>query len=226
MKKISTFFVFVIIFLSFFYVNALLAQETFNIFGGDKPVVISSDEPYIINNNEQGDLVKLEFKKNVLAKSEDFRLFASGSLIYFKKDELVIAEGNVVEINQGKAKITCKKAEFFVNEDKSIFTGNPRIEQGEGNVSEGSMITLMKAKDGSSTMIVTPFTDEERDTSKQGRAVLHYEGSKPKETPAPLTKGPKEIKIEEETNASDENKPQPPVNKTQKNEKPPKEDAM
>lgn len=209
---------FIMIFIIIIFMSvAVFSQETFNIFGGEKPVVISSDEPYIINNNEQGELVKLEFKKNVLAKSEDFRLFASSLLTYFKKDELVIAEGNVVEIIQGKAKITCKKAEFFVNEDKSVFTGNPRIEQGEGNVSEGSVITLIKNKDGSSTMIVTPFTNAERDTNKKGRAVLHYEGSKPKETPQPLAEGPKEIKIEEETNASE---------KKELNDKPPKEDAM
>ena len=209
---------FIMIFIIIIFMSvAVFSQETFNIFGGEKPVVISSDEPYIINNNEQGELVKLEFKKNVLAKSEDFRLFASSLLTYFKKDELVIAEGNVVEIIQGKAKITCKKAEFFVNEDKSVFTGNPRIEQGEGNVSEGSVITLIKNKDGSSAMIVTPFTNAERDTNKKGRAVLHYEGSKPKETPQPLAEGPKEIKIEEETNASE---------KKELNDKPPKEDAM
>jgi len=218
MKTIFKSCAFIMIFIIIIFMSvAVFSQETFNIFGGEKPVVISSDEPYIINNNEQGELVKLEFKKNVLAKSEDFRLFASSLLTYFKKDELVIAEGNVVEIIQGKAKITCKKAEFFVNEDKSVFTGNPRIEQGEGNVSEGSVITLIKNKDGSSAMIVTPFTNAERDTNKKGRAVLHYEGSKPKETPQPLAEGPKEIKIEEETNASE---------KKELNDKPPKEDAM
>lgn len=224
MKTIFKSCAFIMIFI--FIGTLVFSQETFNIFGGDKPVVISSDEPYTINNNAQGELVKLEFKKNVLAKSEDFRLFASSLLTYYKKDELVIAEGNVVEIIQGKAKINCKKAEFYVSDNKSVFTGNPRIEQGEGNVSEGSVITLLKNKDGSSTMIVTPFTDTERDTNKKGRAVLHYEGSKPKETPAPLTEGPKEIKIEEETNSKQINESKSSIDKKGEETVSPKEDAM
>ncbi len=198
MKKSLGILFLVVILVFVFSVNIAFSQETFNIFGGDKPVVISSDDPYVIQNDEEGQLVKLEFKKNVLAKSEDFRLFASGSLVYYKTDEIVVAEGDVVEINQGIAKILCKKAEFFVKEDRSVFSGNPRIEQGEGNISEGSLITIAKHKDGSSTMIVTPYEDAERDPDKQGRAVLHYQGNKAKEEPPSMGTGPREIKIEEE----------------------------
>ena len=47
-------------------------------------------------------------------------------------------------------------------------------------------------------MIVTPYDNAERDPDKQGRAVLHYQGNKPKEEPPTMETGPREIKIEEE----------------------------
>jgi len=69
------------------------------------------------------------FNKNVIVNDRRGRIWADKMTVYFNSDKeikRIVAEGNV-KIKRGRDITLSKKAEYIAEENKIIFTGNPRL---------------------------------------------------------------------------------------------------
>ncbi len=91
------------------------------------------------------------FEKNVIAKTTDMTIYADKMLVYYKEDggevTQIDATGNVKLLKNGRV-ITSKKAVYYADGDKVIFTGEPRAVDGE-NVVTGTKMTYLIKEDRS-----------------------------------------------------------------------------
>jgi lipopolysaccharide export system protein LptA len=82
------------------------------------------------------------FEKNVVAKTTDMTINADRMLVYYKEQggdvTKIEAKGNV-QVYRDARVITSTEAVYFADEEKVVFTGNPRAIDGE-NVVTGSKI--------------------------------------------------------------------------------------
>jgi len=83
------------------------------------------------------------FEKNVLAKTSDMSMAADKMLIFYKEDggevTKIDASGNVRLFRESRA-ITAENAVYFADEEKVIFSGEPKVIDGD-NVVTGSKMT-------------------------------------------------------------------------------------
>jgi lipopolysaccharide export system protein LptA len=119
----------------------LYAEERRKIKG---PVVITA-ETLTANNKERTAL----FEKSVVAKSEDITIHADKMLVLYDKDTgnvtRIDAEGSVKVIRENSI-ITSREAVYFADEEKVVFTGDPRAVQDE-NVVTGKKMTYLMNED-------------------------------------------------------------------------------
>jgi lipopolysaccharide export system protein LptA len=83
------------------------------------------------------------FEKNVVAKTTDMTIYADRMLVYYKEQggdvTRIDATGNV-KVYKDRRLITSEAAVYYADEDKVVFTGDPRAVDGD-NVVTGSVIT-------------------------------------------------------------------------------------
>lgn len=110
------------------------------------PITVTS-ETLTADNKEHTAL----FEKNVVAKTTDMTIHADWMLVYYKEQggdvTKIEAKGNVKVYREAKV-ITSKEAVYYADEEKVVFTGDPRAIDGE-NVVTGSKITYFTADDRS-----------------------------------------------------------------------------
>ena len=86
------------------------------------------------------------FEKNVVAKTTDLTIHADKMLVYYKEDNGVVtkieAEGNVRVLRESRI-ITSKSATYYADEEKVLFTGEPRAMDGDNVVSGTKIIYFM-----------------------------------------------------------------------------------
>jgi lipopolysaccharide export system protein LptA len=89
------------------------------------------------------------FEKNVVAKTTDLTIHSDKMLVYYKEDGGTVtkieATGNVKVFRESRI-ITSKSATYYSDEEKVIFTGEPRAMDGD-NVVSGTKITYFMDSD-------------------------------------------------------------------------------
>jgi lipopolysaccharide export system protein LptA len=126
---------FIALFLS---VNGFSAEQTKKIKG---PIVITS-ERLTADNKARTAL----FENSVVARTTDVTIYGDRMLVYYEKDT-----GNVTKIDvTGKVKvikenrvITSHEAIYFAEEERVVFTGDPRAVDSENVVTGRKMTYLM-----------------------------------------------------------------------------------
>src|SRR5574340_1812521 len=86
------------------------------------------------------------FEKNVVARTTDLTIHSDKMLVFYKEDSGTVtkieATGNVKVLKEARI-ITSKSAVYYADEDKVVFTGEPRAMDGENVVSGTKIIYLM-----------------------------------------------------------------------------------
>jgi lipopolysaccharide export system protein LptA len=89
------------------------------------------------------------FENNVIAKTTDLTIHADKMLVYYKEDggdvTKIEASGNVRVLRDSRI-ITSKAATYYADEDKVLFTGEPRAMDGD-NIVSGTKITYFMGTD-------------------------------------------------------------------------------
>lgn len=91
------------------------------------------------------------FEKNVIARTTDMTLYADKMLVYYKEDSGAVTKieaTGTVKLHKDTRVITSQKATYYADEDKVIFTGEPRAVDGE-NVITGTKMTFFIKEDRS-----------------------------------------------------------------------------
>lgn len=114
-----------------------------------KGTLIITSEMLTADNNAHTAL----FERSVVARTTDRTLYADRMLVTYDPDTGDIteieAEGGVKFIkntSKGTRVVTSKKANYYADEDKVTFTGEPRATDGE-NVVTGTKITYLLNED-------------------------------------------------------------------------------
>jgi lipopolysaccharide export system protein LptA len=91
------------------------------------------------------------FEKDVIAKTPNMTIYADSMLVFYTEQggnvTKIEAAGNV-KLYKDSRVITAQKATYFADQDKVVFTGEPRAVDGE-NVVTGSTMTYFIAEDRS-----------------------------------------------------------------------------
>ena len=86
------------------------------------------------------------FEKNVVAKTTDLTIYSDKMLVYYLEDGGTVtkieATGNVKVLRESRI-ITSKAAVYYAEEEKVVFTGDPRAMDGDNVVSGTKIIYLM-----------------------------------------------------------------------------------
>ena len=89
------------------------------------------------------------FERNVVAKTTDLTIHSDKMLVHYKEDGGAVtkieATGNVKVLRESRI-ITSKSAVYYADEEKVIFTGEPRAMDGD-NVVSGTKIIYLMAND-------------------------------------------------------------------------------
>jgi lipopolysaccharide export system protein LptA len=141
---LKPFFIISIAILFFTSLNAFSEESTQRKIKG--PITVTSET--LTDDNKSHTAF---FEKNVIARTTDMTLYADTMLVYYKEGSgdvtKIDASGNVKLFKNGRV-ITSDKATYYADEDKVIFTGEPRAVDGE-NVVTGSIITYYISDDRS-----------------------------------------------------------------------------
>jgi lipopolysaccharide export system protein LptA len=91
------------------------------------------------------------FERNVVAKTPNMTIYADSMLVFYTEQggnvTRIEATGNVRLYKEARV-ITAQKATYFADQDKVVFTGEPRAVDGE-NVVTGSTMTYFISEDRS-----------------------------------------------------------------------------
>ena len=86
------------------------------------------------------------FERNVVAKTTDLTIYSDKMLVYYDEDGGTVTKiestGNVKVLREARI-ITSKSAVYYADEEKVIFTGEPRAMDGDNVVSGTKIIYLM-----------------------------------------------------------------------------------
>src|SRR4030042_3721938 len=122
-------------------INAFSAEKAERIKG---PIIITSE---ILTADNQTHTAL--FENSVVARTTDMTIYADRMLVYYDKDTgsvtKIEAVGAVKLIKENNV-ITSKEATYYADEEKVIFTGEPRAVDGE-NVITGSKMTYLINED-------------------------------------------------------------------------------
>ncbi len=128
------------VFISVVLAGSIFAEEKTEQIKG--PIVITSQT--LLSDNKARTAL---FEGSVVAKTENMTLYSDKMLVYYAE-----GSGNVTKIEaEGRVKlvkkdlvVTSKAANYFADEEKVIFTGEPRAVE-KGNIVTGTKMTyLMK----------------------------------------------------------------------------------
>jgi len=86
------------------------------------------------------------FEKNVIAKTTNLTIYSDKMLVYYEEDGGAVtkieATGNVKVLKESRI-ITSKTAVYYADEEKVIFTGEPRAMDGDNVVTGTKIVYLM-----------------------------------------------------------------------------------
>lgn len=109
---------------------------------GKSQIIISSETLTADNKNNTA-----VFEGNVVAKTDDITMYSDKMIVsYDSKDSKIIkihALGNVKVHNEERA-LFSKEAIYINNEEKIIFTGNPKVIEGENMITGKQIIFFLK----------------------------------------------------------------------------------
>ncbi|GAB4405932.1 MAG: hypothetical protein OHK0032_00660 [Thermodesulfovibrionales bacterium] len=86
------------------------------------------------------------FEGSVIAKTDTMTIYSDRMLVYYNeagKITKIEAEGHV-KVVRGERVITSEAATYFADDEKAVFTGQPKAVEGNNMVSGTKMIYLMK----------------------------------------------------------------------------------
>lgn len=124
------------------------------------PIVVTS-ETLTADNNAHTAL----FERNVVAKTTDMTIYADTMLVYYREnsgDVTKIESAGNVRVLRNTRIITSQKAVYYADEDKVIFTGDPRAVDGE-NVVTGTRMTYFINDDRSYVENSKVFLNNKKD---------------------------------------------------------------
>jgi lipopolysaccharide export system protein LptA len=132
----------------------ILFSLSTNVFSEEKaqqaknPLIITS-EILTADNNAHTAL----FEKSVVARTKDKTLYADRMLVFYDPDTgditKIEAEGSIKfikETSKGTRVVTSKEATYYGDDEKVVFTGEPRATDGE-NVVTGKRLTYFLNED-------------------------------------------------------------------------------
>ena len=147
---------------NFFRLRTLIIQSTFlsgsliiffllasNVFSEEAqkikgPITITSER--LTSDNKTHTAL---FENSVVARTTDMTIYADRMLVYYAEDTgsvtKIEAVGGVKLIKENRV-ITSKEATYYADEEKVIFTGEPRAVEGK-NVVTGSKMTYLLNED-------------------------------------------------------------------------------
>lgn len=103
------------------------------------PIIITSDSLTADNKNSTA-----IFEGSVVAKTDDVTMYSDKMTVYYdnsaNKVKKISAVGNV-RVNKEERALFSDKALYLADEEKILFTGNPKAVEGE-NVISGTQITF------------------------------------------------------------------------------------
>ncbi len=109
---------------------------------GKSQIIISSDTLTADNKNNTA-----VFKGNVVAKTDDITMYSDKMIVsYDSKDSKIIkihALGNV-KVNNEERALFSQEAIYIDNEEKIIFTGNPKAIEGDNMITGKQIIFFLK----------------------------------------------------------------------------------
>jgi lipopolysaccharide export system protein LptA len=107
-----------------------------------KPVVITSQTLTANNNNNTA-----IFEGSVVAKTDDVTMYSDKMTVFYDNSESKVkkihANGNVKVVREEKA-LFSNEAIYIEEEEKIIFTGNPKAVDGENVISGTQIIFYLK----------------------------------------------------------------------------------
>ncbi len=110
------------------------------------PITVTSET--LLNDNVKHTAL---FEKNVVARTTDMTIYSDKMLVYYREQggevTRIDATGNV-RVYKSNRLITSQAAIYYADEDKVVFTGEPRAVDGE-NVVTGTVITYYVKDDRS-----------------------------------------------------------------------------
>jgi lipopolysaccharide export system protein LptA len=123
-----------------FFLSANVFSESTGKIKG--PIVITS-EMLTADNQARTAL----FEHSVIARTADTTVYADRMLVHYEKDTgdvtRIDADGNVKFVRE-KRVITSQESVYYADEEKIVFTGEPRAVEGENVVTGRRMTYLMK----------------------------------------------------------------------------------
>jgi len=132
------------VFISIVLAGSIFAEEKTEQIKG--PIVVTSQT--LLSDNKARTAL---FEGSVVAKTENMTLYSDKMLVYYAE-----GSGNVTKIEaEGKVKlvkkdlvVTSKVAKYFAEEEKVIFTGEPKAIE-KGNIVTGTKMTYFMKDDRS-----------------------------------------------------------------------------
>lgn len=110
------------------------------------PITITSETLTADNKAHQA-----TFEKNVIARTSEMTIYSDRMVVSYKEEggevTRIEATGNV-RLHKENRLITAQSADYFADEEKVVFTGEPRAMDGE-NVVTGSKMTYYIKEDRS-----------------------------------------------------------------------------
>ncbi|MDO8281837.1 MAG: lipopolysaccharide transport periplasmic protein LptA [Thermodesulfovibrionia bacterium] len=108
----------------------------------DTPIVITSDTLTADNKNDTA-----IFEGSVVATSQDIKISSDKMTVYYRDGDSKIAKihavGNIKVQKDGMA-IFSEEAEYIDEEEKIIFTGNPKVIENDNSITGTRIIYFLK----------------------------------------------------------------------------------
>jgi lipopolysaccharide export system protein LptA len=140
---LKQFFIISVLSVLLYSAAASAAEQTMQVKG---PINITSET--LTSDNKAHTAL---FEGKVVAKTTDMTIYADKMLVFYREGSgdvtKIESTGNVRLLKSGRL-ITSKMAVYYADEDKVIFTGEPRAEDGE-NVVTGATMTYYISQDRS-----------------------------------------------------------------------------
>ena len=133
-----------LLFSGFLFIFFVLSSNVFS--EDDKkikgPIVVTSER--LTADNQTHTAI---FENSVVARTRNMTIYSDKMLVYYNKDTgdvtRIEAEGRVKLIRDDRV-ITSREADYHADEEKVIFTGDPRATEGENVVTGRKMTYLLK----------------------------------------------------------------------------------
>ena len=130
--------------LVFFFMTAGIVSAESEVKRIKGPIVITS-EKLTADNAAHTAL----FERSVVARTKEMTVHADKMLVYSDKDSgdvtRIDASGNV-QLVKGNRVVTSQEAVYFADEDKVVFTGEPKAVE-DGNIITGKKMTYLMNED-------------------------------------------------------------------------------